>query len=123
MSIKEHGVAENIASRIVLYFNEGARDAGLIGPGGVIAMPDNGTSAQPTKDAPAASERDDPQDDEDADVSTPFIRGYTVRITGPGIDTRIAIKDEENIEIVDVTLRKVRRLLKAQQKETGGTTS
>src|SRR5437879_2821372 len=43
------------------------------------------------------------------------LRGYTVRITGPGIDSRISIKDEEDVDIVEVMLKKVRRLIKAQQ--------
>ena len=68
-----------------------------------------------------ASEGDAFEDDTDTDVSVPFIRGYTVRITGPGIDSRIAIKDEEDVDIVDIMLKKVRRLLKAQQETTGGT--
>jgi len=40
--------------------------------------------------------------------STAFVGGYTVRITGPGMDSTIAIKDIDN---VDIMLKMVRRLL------------
>jgi hypothetical protein len=48
------------------------------------------------------------------------VRGYSVRITGPGIDSRIAIKDEDDVEIVEAMLKKVRRLLKAELEGKSG---
>lgn len=123
--IKEHGVSEETAPRLVSYFNEGARDAGLLDSNGVITVnPTSGPLPAPT--SPQAqrtgsmSAVEGSNDDNAQEPSMGFVSGYTVRITGPGIDTKIAIKEEEDIEIVDVTLRKVRRLLKAQQQETGG---
>ena len=56
----------------------------------------------------------------DSDVSVSFVRGYSVRITGPGIDSRIAIKDEDDVEIVEAMLKKVRRLLKAELEGKSG---
>jgi hypothetical protein len=118
--IREHGVPEDTASRIASYFTEGARDAGIIGPNGVITIPSPGSSTQAGPSSSPTSEADDPEDASDTEVSAPFVRGYTVRITGPGLDTRIGIKDEEDVDIVEAMLKKVRRLLKVQP-ETGGT--
>jgi hypothetical protein len=115
--IREHSVPEDSASRIVGYFTEGARAAGLLDSNGTIGAATvtspSQRSAAPTQEA----DSDDLQDDAESGAPAPFIRGYTVRITGPGIDTKIAIKDEEDIEIVDVTLKKVRKLLKAQHQQ------
>ena len=47
-------------------------------------------------------------------------RLYIVRITGPGIDSRIAMKDEEDVDIVEAMLKKVRRLLKAGMEGKSG---
>jgi hypothetical protein len=118
--IREHGVPEDTASRVAGYFTEGARDAGIIGAGGVIAIPGPGstTGTQAPTTAPML-EGDNPSDDADVEASVPFVRGYTVRITGPGIDSRIAIKDEDDVDIVEAMLKKVRRLLKQQQEPEG----
>ena len=116
--IREYDVASEFASRLALYFNEGIRDAGLIGPGGVIQNPDGGTSAVLGRPPAIMDQQEttlDPSENSDMPIAVPVANGYTVRITGPGIDSKIAIRDEEDIEIVDVTLRKVRRLLKHQQ--------
>lgn len=115
--VREHDVAADTAPRIVSYFTEGARQAGILNSNGIIngaAAPSGSVQAQPTS---PVSDGGNPQDETEADVSAPFIRGYTVRITGPGIDSRIAIKDEDDVDIVDIMLKKVRKLLK---QEVGG---
>jgi hypothetical protein len=117
--IREHGVPEDIASRLVGYFNEGAKDSGILLPNGTISI----NAAQHVGAAnilegtdsagPVVEDPDEPQVP-DTDVSTAFIRTYSVRITGPGIDSRISIKDEEDVDIVEAMLKKVRRLVKNQ---------
>jgi hypothetical protein len=118
--IREHGVPEDIASRIVGYFNEGAKDSGILSANGTISLtaPAHVGTANILEGTDSAGPPvDDPDDDQptpDTDVSTVFIRTYSVRITGPGIDSRISIKDEEDVDIVEAMLKKVRRLVKNQ---------
>jgi len=112
--IREYDVSPDVASRLVGYFTDGARDAGIIGPTGTISMSGVGSSATATTTAnPTATQ--EPEEGLEADTSVAFVRGYSVRITGPGIDSRIAIKDEDDVDIVEAMLKKVRRLVKAQK--------
>jgi hypothetical protein len=116
--IREHDVPEDIASRIVGYFNEGAKESGILAPNGIITISPDPTGTadihEGTDSAGAAVEDPSSAVEPDTDVSTTFIRSYSVRITGPGIDSRIAIKDEEDVDIVEAMLKKVRRLVKNQ---------
>lgn len=111
--IREHNVPADIASRVAGYFMDGARETGILAPNGVIAGSDNVSDSD--SDSSVGSESAESERPSENGVSVPFFRGYTVRITGPGLDTRIGIKEEEDIDIVEVMLKKVRRLLKAEQ--------
>jgi hypothetical protein len=127
--IREYGVPQEVASRVVQYFVEGAREVGVLNSvNGLITanplkvstdtriVPGTGSvlfGLDPT--APSADNTDLEMPDEP--VGTQPSKTYSVRIFGPGIDTRISIKDEEDLEIVEVTLRKVRRLLKVEQEK------
>jgi hypothetical protein len=116
--IREHGVPEDIASRIVGYFNEGAKESGVLATNGTINVnpatialtnvPEGTDSGGPLVEDPEI------EIEPDTDVSTAFIKTYSVRITGPGIDSRISIKDEEDVDIVEAMLKKIRRLVKNQ---------
>jgi hypothetical protein len=117
LMIREYGVPQEVASRVVQYFVEGAREVGVLNSvNGLITanplkvstdtriVPGTGSvlfGLDPT--APSADNADLEMPDEP--------------VFGPGIDTRISIKDEEDLEIVEVTLRKVRRLLKVDQEK------
>jgi hypothetical protein len=115
--IREHDVVNEMAARVADYFTEGGRDSGIVsGSGMVNADPQNITitpgagsanlQAQTASVTTAsASLSDAPQ------VSPVTVRGYTVRVTGPGIDSTIAIKDEDDVLIVESMLKKVRKLL------------
>jgi hypothetical protein len=117
--IREHQVTEDMASRVSTYFIEGGQDSGLISSSGMVtAEPGNNTTITPrtgtvtfqghvpTVSAPQAVP---------AEESSPVtVRGYTVRVTGPGIDSTIAIKDSDDLLIVESMLKKVRKLLIAE---------
>jgi hypothetical protein len=101
------------------YFDEGAKEAGIIQEDGTInAWPKNVTltpgtgSASLQADASSTSSSSATMTEQPEETSTAFVPGYTVRITGPGMDTKIAIKDEDDVEIVEIMLKKVRKLLK-----------
>jgi hypothetical protein len=126
--IREHDVGEDYASRIVAYYTEGAKAAGILGADGQInSNPDEpvvptgptGPTGPATTKPPGDSFSEffkplfnNPGGDKATPASEATKRGYTVRIFGPGIDSTINIKDEDDLEIVDATLKKVRRLLK-----------
>lgn len=117
--IREHGVSQDLASRVANYFEEGAKEAGIIQQDGTInawpknvtLMPATGTASLQT-DAASISSSSGTMTEQPEETSTAFVPGYTVRITGPGMDTKIAIKDEDDVEIVEIMLKKVRKLLK-----------
>jgi hypothetical protein len=112
--IREYDVTPDVAGRLVGYFTDGARDAGIIGAGGAITMLIAGGSSTVATSVGPSSTREF-EEEVEADTSVAYVRGYSVRITGPGIDSRIAIKDEDDVDIVEAMLKKVRRLLKAQK--------
>lgn len=118
--IREYDVPEDFSSRLVQYFTEGAKETGLLNSAtglistSVVITPGSSSitlNGDPEQAPPSA---DSSELTADSDVPINFVR-YTVRITGPGIDSRISIKDEEDVDIVEVMLKKVRRLIKAKQ--------
>ncbi len=123
--IREYNVAEDLAGRLVGYFTDGARDAGIIGSGGIISMGSTATSAPSagrTVEAVATDSLRASSEEPDRFEATGTVTNsndYKVRITGPGMDSTIAIKDEDDLGIVEAMLKKVRRLLKAQEEAEG----
>jgi hypothetical protein len=116
--IREHDVSEDFASRIVAYYTEGAKESGILAANGIInSIAINVTG--PTGPSPLDTPRDlfgpVPSEEPKPIAEAPTKRGYTIRIFGPGVDSTINLKDEDDLEIVEATLKKVRRLLKAQQ--------
>jgi hypothetical protein len=118
--IREHQVTEDLASRVAGYFSEGAKESGILQSDGTInAWPKSvtlapgtgGASFQADASAVSSSAVAPPSGSE---PSTAFVPGYTVRITGPGMDSTIAIKDDDDVVIVESMLKKVRKLLAAQ---------
>lgn len=116
--IREHSVNEDIASRMVSYFTEGAKDSGIIAPDGTVNANPNNITGDGALEAGADDLIGDitaPEPEvKSAPSATPFVQGYTVRLTGPGMDSTIAIKDEDDVAIVESMLKKVRKLLNAQ---------
>lgn len=126
--IREYDVPEEIASRVSEYFVEGAKETGILASNGlIIVSPPTDTRITPgTGDATLSpedirAEVDNLDEVPGTNTSSPQFMRYNVRIYGPGIDTRIAIKDLEDLEIVEVTLKKVRKLLKAEQEKQQST--
>jgi len=52
-------------------------------------------------------------------VTTLVATNFNVRITGPGIDSTITIKEVDDLDIVEAMLKKVRRLVIAQGEAEG----
>lgn len=119
--IREHDVPEDVASRIASYFVEGAKETGIITPSGVINATPQQITGGGSLQAGNAEVTDTLEETESVPDSVSTLIPYSVRIYGPGIDSRISIKDEDDVDIVEAMLKKVRRLIKAQQeKEPNG---
>ena len=117
--IREHQVSADLASRVAAYFEEGAREAGIMQADGTInAWPKNTAAATalagafPQALSGSTSSGSVLMTDSSEEASTELGADYTVRITGPGMDTKIAIKDEDDVEIVEIMLKKVKKLLR-----------
>jgi len=121
--IREHDVPEDWSSRIAGYFEEGAKAAGVLGANGIIsttAALATGTGKIFEGTDSAGPVVDDDEGDPPEISTNSFVRSYSVRIMGPGIDSRISIRDEDDVDIVESMLKKVRKLMKAQQDTEGG---
>lgn len=121
MLIREFEVNESVSSRVAKYFIDGAKMSGLLGAGGVLLEVGAGLGE-------VLSDADDAEDDGnhmrgaegDRGSETPPAEqprashhGYTVRISGPGMDSVVAINEEDDLVIVEVMLGKVKRQLNA----------
>jgi len=123
--VREFGVPTEIGSRVAGYYMEGARSTGVLNEAGVVQgdvvggreegdVDVNSDSAAPT-DVQAGS-----RDTGRAIPVTPTAvasrpEKYHVRIYGPDLDSTIEITDEDDLAIVEVMIKKVRRLIGSNQ--------
>lgn len=113
--VKEFEVPEVMAGRVAMYFIEGAITIGLLGPDDQIQLKSeittDGISEEQVAEEEVATAPNEvslaPQQ-----YSAPVDHTrYTVSIRGPGIQTDIAIHEAEDLDIVEVMLKKIRRKL------------
>lgn len=122
--IREFGVAEAVGSRVAKYFVDGAKMCGLLGSGNVLIEAGVTGAIQPADGSDTLDEGDEQirKTEPEASVSvTEPTRtahsSYTVRISGPGMDSVVAINETDDLDIVDVILKKVRRQMSAVKKD------
>lgn len=127
--IREFGVAEAAGSRVARYFVDGAKMCGLLGAGNeLLEVGVTGAGASNVEEG-QSDEADEP--DQQIGVPeqlAPTIEAprashgrYTIRVSGPGMDSVFSINDEEDLDIVSVILKKVRRQIGKDNKEDEGT--
>lgn len=113
--IKEFGVAEAASSRVTKYFVDGLKMCGLLGAGNVLLDTEFTGSAQSTDEEESpVNEHFRPDRSNGVEAALPEhakSSQYTVRISGPGMDSVVAIHEPDDLEIVEIMLRKVRRQL------------
>jgi hypothetical protein len=123
--VREFGVAEAVSSRVAKYFIDGAKMCGLLGPGSQLLEAGSAIGNQ-SSNVEASDEVEDAETDPEVnggfettstEVAGPSPQRYTVRISGPGMDSVVAINEEDDLEIVEIMLRKVRRQLNAAKGE------
>jgi hypothetical protein len=111
--IREFDVPEDWSSRIASYFIDGGRAAGLIGEGNRLTeldAPSITADADPVEIS--ATSAPPPQSERVIDVSrAPSSKNYVVHISGPSLNSNIEINELEDLEIVNVMLKKVAKAL------------
>lgn len=118
--IREFDVPEERASRVVKYFIEGATQTEILGSDNIVTFrkqqgvrkaddeiseqdePPVGVGRMQAIPAPAATLN--PVDANDDD-------GFSIRIKGPGMDSVISINEEDDLLIVEIMLKKIKKKL------------
>lgn len=122
--IREYGVPESDASRISGYFLEGAQSSGLLDGNTVISETGVSTEEEPPK---SSNQELSPQAEVLASpapsaVNAPAFgpaqtfsasKDFVVRITGPGMDSQIQVSEIDDLQIVQVMLKKIAKQLSA----------
>lgn len=114
--VREFDVNKNDASRIAGHFISGAKEAGVMDDGGNIR--DQETKQNQNEEAIKQLEhngeieglnvKEIPTSNKSMGLST---NHYTVNFVGPGMNTTLEIKDEDDLLIVEAFLKKIKRNL------------
>lgn len=116
--IREFDVPQDMASRIAQYFVQGCKQAGLLGSNGVLSS--RSASVEPANDSSVLA-----ADNEDAEelfrvpekgfpppIQQASTNEFSICFRGPGLDSTILIREEEDLLIVGAMLKKVEKALK-----------
>lgn len=112
--IREHGVHGSMASRVHGYFADAMKDAGLLDEQQRLVSPNKSKHESPAGEAeegdekvnaPTSSGTHTPDEPNVAHV-TPT-SDYAVTFTGPGLNTRLVLEDDDDFAIVQAILKKV----------------
>lgn len=110
MLIREFNVEEAAASRVSGYFVEGVKQLGLIDDSGCLQEISPSLQIEENVLEPSNAKTDT------APVKPLFPKDsskFSVSFLGPELNHSFAIKDEEDFEMIEVLLRKIKRALKA----------
>ena len=116
--IREYTVPEEIASRITGYYIEGAKMAGLIGPNGNINSNTAASGPTNTTITPVTGSLNITEEGDTVVATASTAKQQdcmTVRILGLGMDEKINIEAEEDLDILEAMVKKMRRLLKSKE--------
>jgi hypothetical protein len=116
--IRELGVEEGYSSRVANYFVEGAKSIGILENGKLLDKARDLEMNTENSDLPGSS-LDDPilvkkTEPEQAirNLGDPITNTYAVVITGPGMNLKIEIKEDDDLLILEAMINKIRRKLK-----------
>ncbi len=121
--IREFGIEENTAGRVAGYFTDGLKTYNLLNSANVIQtvdepnVPDSTSTKNEIKETHLVSKvEQQPIEKElinstDTSFTNEKSEGYILQLSGPGINTKINIKDEEDLQILEAILRKIRKVL------------
>jgi hypothetical protein len=113
--IREFDVPEDQASKVSSYFLEGLEQAGLIETGNkLISLNDSGdldTDEDSVADGETSEAIGQPGTNARPPAGQYKANEFAVTFKGPGLDSTIVIAEEEDLEIVQVMLKKVKKAL------------
>lgn len=108
--IREFDVPEQMGSRVAKYYLEGAKQCGILNSKNILK---SGNHEEDEQD-PTANESEALEEVSDTTVThavSTSSKSYTVRITGPGMDTAMAIEEPADLLIVRAMLEKIENKL------------
>ncbi|MFI5160710.1 MAG: hypothetical protein ACHQHN_05500 [Sphingobacteriales bacterium] len=114
MLIKEYAVDDNAASRIKKYFIDGAKSVGLLdSQNHLIAIETDkkeNSSVVEIEEIEIIPESNNSINETSSNViSLSDLDEFVFHITGPGINSRIAIREEEDFIILEAMIRKIKK--------------
>jgi len=113
--IREFDVPEEQASKVSMYFLEGADQAGIIEAGNVLATKASSSDLTELQDSSPTGN----DESQVAPASSPAAAkveplgstDYAITFRGPGLNSTIVIAEEEDLLIVEAMLKKVKKAL------------
>lgn len=118
--IREFGVEEDTAKRIAGYFIEGLKTYGLLN-GNMVTEDHQEVMADKALTEPVATEsnilsepvlKNPSTSNSDASFTTIKPDFYEIQVSGPGINSKFNIEDEDDLQIVEAMLKKIKKVLK-----------
>ncbi len=111
--IREFNVASDLASRVAKYFLEGASFTELLYGNKLVELDSEGNGIEEANVIELTpSNLPVPQQTEkkgSTPISTSYIDEYLIHIYGPGIESKISINDEDDFQILEAMIRKLKR--------------
>ena len=117
--VREFDVPEDIASRVAQYFLQGGKQAGLISPSGTVSralgdeeQADDGSSDRDTDESATGDSQRAGQMQPKSDASQDE---FSISFSGPGLNSTIVVREQEDLLIVDAMLKKVSKALRDKE--------
>ena len=108
--IREFDVKENLASAVHQYFLEGATETGLLTEDGKFV--ESNAEEREVEQTPVHDEADHQEHAPQPIATSVAADGeFSLTITGPGLNSTLAIREPEDLLIVNAILQKVKRKL------------
>ncbi|MFL6674245.1 MAG: hypothetical protein ACJ8LG_13260 [Massilia sp.] len=130
--IKEFAVPDGFASRVVMYFLDGAKQCGVLNSDNHIVESGAVVTAQEDVDFVEEEKADPPQVDGSAPTEAAELKAvveqasrqptavgapdeFRLNLRGPGMDFSLEIREMDDLELVQVMLRKIEKALKRER--------
>jgi hypothetical protein len=113
MLIKEYNVDDSSASRIKKYFIDGAKLTGLLNAQNIIVVHEvNKPEAEIIESEEIQIIQENSNTSHDSNITTINLSDldeFVFHITGPGINSKIAIREDDDFIILEAMMRKIKK--------------
>lgn len=111
MLIKEYEVDDNVAGRLKKYFIDGAKSVGLLNDKNLLQSIEINSNEETneTEELQIIPESTNSAEINPNIISLSDLDEYVFHITGPGINSRVAIREEEDFIILEAMIKKIRK--------------